>query len=107
MSASLSPWVWLALAGLVATTVKALVEVLLTRMKLAFALKLLQPRNGGNDAEAARKDLDAVRRFMAPPPGRSVERTRWSRLRPRRRPGTRGPPAEGDLDDANEGSTAA
>jgi len=107
MSASISPWVWLALVGLLAATVKALTEVVLTRMRLTFALKLLQPPEGRADLDAARKDLDAARKFMAPPPGGSVERTRWSRLRPRRRPGTRGPPAKRDLVDTDKGSTAA
>jgi hypothetical protein len=64
------PWAWCALAYVGATGVKALSEVLLTRMKLAFARTLLQPPGGRDDPETARKDLDAARKFITLHPGR-------------------------------------
>jgi hypothetical protein len=64
---------WAALAaGLLATGIKALTELFLTRMKLAFARELLRTDDGRADPDAARMDLDAVGKFVTPPPIRSV-----------------------------------
>src|SRR5437868_115533 len=74
--AGVSEFAWFPIAYFLATGVRALAEVLLTRMKLAFALKLLHPRGGRDDLEAARNDLDAVKEFITPPHDRSVARPR-------------------------------
>lgn len=84
---AVSIWTAVVLAslGLVTTVITAYFDLVLTRMKLAFAKEVLdESRTGGGDAESARKDLDAVRKFMASAPSRAAGRPRWPRLRSRR-----------------------
>lgn len=81
--AEVSAWAWFALTYPLAIGVKALAEVLLTRMKLAFALKLLRPRGGQDDQEVARKDLDAVGTFITPPIDRPTEKPPSLLFRPK------------------------
>ena len=107
MIASVPAWAWLGLAWFLATTVQALVDLRLTRMKLAFAMKVLQPSAGRDDPEAARKDLDATRKFMAPQPGRRVQRPRLPQPRSWRGTGARRASARSGLGDADERTTAA
>jgi hypothetical protein len=97
-------WAGCALTYLLATGVKALAEVLLTRMKLAFALKLLHPPSGRDDSDAARKDLDAARKFITLSLSRPLERPRCPEVNPRRGHRYSQPTARGDAD---ETTTAA
>ena len=96
----LPTWAWCVLTYLLATGVNALAEVLLTRMKLAFALQLLDSPRGRDDPDAARKDLDAARKFLTRSLSRSVERRRPPRLRPRTGHRYPRPTARGDADHA-------
>lgn len=94
--AEVSAWAWFALAYPLTIGIKAFAEVLQTRIKLAFALKLLRPRGGQDDQEAARKDLDAVGTFITPPVDRTTERPPSLLFRPKRNTGIRSLPAMSD-----------
>ena len=59
-------FVWAMLACLLATGIRALTELSLTRMKLKFARELLRNDDGHGDPDAVRKNLDAVRMFVTP-----------------------------------------
>ncbi len=99
-------WAWCALTYLLATGVNALAEVLLTRMKLTFALQLLDPLRGRDDPDVARKDLDAARKFITRSFSRPVERPRSPRFRPRTGHRYPRPTATGDNADADDNPTS-
>ena len=100
---------WAIPPGLALATVAsdAVAEVLVTRMKLIFAMKVLQPPGGRVDPEAARKDLDAARRFMASGPRRAAARLRWPQLCSWRTANVRGAPTRDETAGAAGRAAAA
>jgi hypothetical protein len=100
-------WAWCALTYLLATGVNTLAEVLLTRMKLTFTLQLLDPPRGRDDPDVARKDLDAVSKFITRSPPVVGRTAQAPRLHPRRGHRYRRPTASGNGADADDNTTSA
>lgn len=69
-------WAWILVSSLLAGGISAVVEILQTRMKLAFAREVLRPGADRDDPDGARRDLDAARKFITPPQRRQRPRSR-------------------------------